>query len=145
MYSATDSTPEPVFVTQEQKFLIVPIFFRKKIEQYMESSKAGGIGFIFGHDKENFSIIKQVWTVGEQESDTYLNLLKIAKEKASSAGMKLLGMFYSGENTITFSTDVYLKEELTSVELVMENGHTKEWVSQAHQYSGTIVEQKIIL
>lgn len=146
MYSATDSTPEPIFVTQEKKFLIVPIFFRKKIEQYIESSLAGGIGFIFGHHKENFSIIKKVWTVSAEESDSYVKLLQKAKEKASAASMDLLGMFYSGENTtVTYSTDIYLKDEITSVELVMENGHTKEWVSQAHQYSGTVVEQTIIL
>lgn len=146
MYSATDSTPEPVFITQEKKFLIVPIIFRKKIEQYMESSMSGGIGFIFGNDKENFSIIKKIWTVGEEASDSYANLLKIAKEKASKAGMKLLGMFYSGDNSsITYSTDIYSQEELTSVELVMENGITKEWVPQPHQFTGTIVEQKIIL
>jgi len=146
MYSATNSTPEPVFVTQEKKFLIVPIFFRKQIEKYIESTLRSGMGFIFGEDRENFSIIKKVWTVKEQRSSAYSDLLKQAKDIAAKSGMKLLGLFYSGDQTATYSADVFSQDQLTSVELVIENGTTKQWIPHPRpQYAGTIVEQKIII
>ena len=147
MYSASNTASSPIFITHEKKFLIVPIFFRKQIERFIESTDSAGIGFIFGDEQDNFSIIKKVWTVENNESSASVELLNRAKEMASSSGMVLLGMFYNNaslsiDHTNTFPTS----EDLTSVELVIENGITKEWVPHNTQnYAGTIIEQKIIL
>ncbi len=146
MYRATNSTPEPVFITQEKKFLIVPIIFRKQIEKFMETTLDNGLGFLFGDDKTTFSIIKKVWTIEDQSSWTYAELLQKAHEIAAATGMTLLGFFYNrGLATGRTSTDALSEHNFTSVELVMENGVTKEWVPHTTQYTGTIVEQKIIL
>lgn len=144
MYDVSNVTPEPVFVTHQEKFLIVPIIFRRQIEKYMESSASGGLGFIFGDDRERFSIIKKVWTVEEANTLAKEDLLKQAQLISVESGLELLGVFYA-HNHVALDHS-WPENMLSSFELVVENGTTKAWIPKNQTASaGTIIEQKVIL
>ncbi len=149
MSSAANSSPETVIVTKGKKFLIVPIIFRKKIEQYISRSPSRHhAGFLFGEDRENFSIIKKVWTIedGSTEKPTEYVVQK-AKSIATTAGLNLLGLFFTDDSTeFAHTTQPWLDRSHMAVQLVVEEGTTKAWLPfSTPSFPGTIIEQKIIL
>ncbi len=136
-------------IEKQEKFLIVPIFFRRQIEALLENgSSPTNFGFFFGEEQEKFSIIKKIWSASEVPATSDRSFyLSIAQQIALESGLKLLGSFAASNNDPGL-LDLQLHEEgtLSNIQLIIENGVTQDWIPlQRPDWPYTVVEQKIIL
>lgn len=137
--------------SKKDKFLIVPIFFRQRIETLLESGASPtNFGFYYGEEQENFSIIKKIWSVKDLKINGRLDLsncLSLAQQIAKESSLKLLG-FFSSSNNMPNNLGLALNgaEGLSNIQLIIENGVTQDWMTNPDvAFTQNSVQQRIIL
>ena len=150
MLVATRGALKGTVISDFREYIIIPIFFRKQIESFVEKATFdSSLCLIFGDEKENYRIVKSVKPIafpeGGYNSDTLESQIE---EVINSTNISLIGYAYSGQlfSRIGLPIPKGHQGTLSFIQLKVLNKVTQDWTSWITKDCNTSVEkQKVIL
>jgi len=151
MLTATQNPHGHAMSVRKEQFLIVPIFFKKQIEEIIDAQAPNySFGFFYGIEKDNYRIIKKIWPLKKVNSKGTRVLItsrdfRQARAMVRGTNLQLLGCFYTSENG-SISKALLSGSDMDSFSFVELKGSEEScvWKSSICE-NDSMKEQKVIL